>query len=409
MKASHPPISSRHSITAVVGLLVLSIALRPAIVSIGPILLLIQQHFHLNFTQAALLTSIPDVCMSIFALGAPKLIQRFGTDRCVVVALTLLGASTLLRALSPSPLFLLGSTFLISVGIAVAGALIGGWIKSHFPHRAAFFMGIYAAGLSLGATLGAVFAAPIAELTQSWRFSAGVWSILCVTAVISWVWMSRYFVTGAQGAKTHIKPAVPLPWADPQAWLVALNFGAGQFVVYALFAWLAPASSETAISQLPSGVLLGVFTAVFAIASVGAGMMPGNAHDRRLMLGASSLLAALGMGGLWLAPGLAPTLYVVLAAIGLGMGFTVAMTLPLDNVATPEQASAWTVFMLFIGYLIAALGPLSFGALRDHTASYTLSYEMLFAVTVLMVCFAPMLKPARTSRLAATIERKLAR
>jgi CP family cyanate transporter-like MFS transporter len=387
---------------AVLGLLILSIALRPAIVSIGPILLLIQQHFQLSFTQAALLTSIPDVCMSIFALMAPRLIQRFGTDRCVIVALGLLGVATLLRAISPGPLLLLGSTFLISVGIAVAGALIGGWIKSHFPHRAAFFMGIYAAGLSLGATLGAVFAAPIAELTQSWRISAGVWSILCVTAVISWLWMSKLFVSGVSATPNNtVKQPVRLPWSNPQAWLVALNFGAGQFVVYALFAWLAPASSETAVSRLPPGVLLGVFTAVFAVASVGAGMIPGKAHDRRPMLGLSSLLAVLGMAGMWLAPNFAPTLYVILAAVGLGMGFTVAMTLPLDNVGTAQQAGAWTVFMLFIGYLIAALGPLCFGALRDHTGNYTLSYETLFAVTVLMFGITPLLKPAPAEHLQA--------
>lgn len=391
--------SAKHTLAAVVGLLILSIALRPAIVSIGPILLLIQQYFQLSYTQAALLTSIPDVCMSIFALLAPKLIQRFGTDRCVVAALVLLGVATVLRALSPSPLLLLGSTFLIGAGIAVAGALIGVWIKSHFPHRAAFFMGIYAAGLSLGATLGAVFTAPIAELTQSWRVSAGVWSILCVTAVISWVWMSTHFVSKGPARQKNNKPRVRLPWTKPQAWLVALNFGAGQFVVYALFAWLAPASSETAVTHLPPGVLLGLFTAVFALASVGAGMLPGKAHDRRPLLGFSSLVAGLGMAGMWLAPTLAPGAYVVLAAVGLGMGFTVAMTLPLDNVDSPEQAGAWTVFMLFIGYLIAALGPLCFGALRDHSGSYTLSYATLFGVTILMFCLTPILKPATQEKL----------
>ena len=79
----------KHSIAAVIGLLVLSIALRPAIISVGPILLLIQQHFHLSYTQAALLTSIPDVCMGVFALMVPNLARRFGIDRCVVVALLL--------------------------------------------------------------------------------------------------------------------------------------------------------------------------------------------------------------------------------------------------------------------------------------------------------------------------------
>ncbi|MFJ7797266.1 CynX/NimT family MFS transporter [Pseudomonas sp. NPDC096950] len=403
MTESPASITSKHTVAAVIGLLVLSIALRPAIVSIGPILLLIQQRFQLNYTQAALLTSIPDVCMGIFALMAPKLILRFGTDRCVVAALGLLGAASLMRAVSPNPAFLLGSTFLISVGIAIAGALIGGWIKAHFSRHAAFFMGIYAAGLSVGATIAAVFTAPIAEFTQSWRVGTGIWSVLCVSAVISWIWMAGRFKSAPGAPNKSPRLPVLLPWANPQAWLVAVNFGASQFVVYALFAWLAPASSETAVTGLPSGILLGLFTSVFAVASVGAGMFPGKAHDRRPMLGFSTLLVMLAMAGMAFAPALAPILYVLLAAIGLGMGFTLGMTLPLDNAANSEQAGAWTVFTLFVGYLVAALGPLCFGGLRDYTGSYTSAYEMLFAVALLMLCITPLLKPAQEDGLQTAV------
>lgn len=395
---------SQHSAAAIIGLLVLSVALRPAIVSIGPILLLIQQHFQLSYTQAALLTSIPDLCMSLFALMAPNLARRFGADRCVIAALVLLGVATLLRAIAPDPLLLLGATFFASVGIAIAGALIGGWIKAHFPHRAALFMGVYAAGLSLGATVAAVFTAPLAEWMSNWRFGAGVWSLLCVTAIFSWVWMARRFASApVPGVKASNTPTVRLPWSNPQAWLVAINFGAGQFVVYALFAWLAPSSSETATTTLAPGTVLGLFTAVFAMASVGAGLIPGKAHDRRAMIGLSTLLATLGIAGMAFAPHGAPLLYVILAAIGLGMGFTMGMTLPLDNASSPAQAGAWTVFMLFVGYLIAALGPLCFGGLRDLTGSYTAAYEMLFAVLVFMLCLTPLLKPAREASLQGAV------
>lgn len=393
---AHSPDSpgNTHSIAAVIGLLVLSLALRPAIISVGPILLLIQQHFQLSYTQAALLTSIPDVCMGLFALMVPGLARRFGIDRCVVVALLLLGIATLLRALSPNAVFLLGSTFVASVGIAIAGAMTGGWIKTHFPHRASLFMGIYAAGLSVGATLAAVFSAPIAELAQSWRVSAGVWSLLCLSAVASWIWITRTFATPSPLAPARPGAATRLPWRNPQAWWVALNFGAGQFVVYALFAWMAPASTETAVTTWSPGTLLGVFTAVFAVASVCAGLLPGKAHDRRGLLGLSTLLATLGVAGMAFLPTGLPILYVVLAAIGLGMGFTVAMTLPLDNAANAEQAGLWTVFMLFVGYLIAALGPLLFGALRDYSGHFGPAYTLLFGVLILMLCITPLLKPA---------------
>ncbi|MGY2399360.1 MFS transporter [Pseudomonas sp. SDO5271_S396] len=386
--------TDKHSLAAVIGLLVLSIALRPAIVSIGPILLLIQDQFDLSFTQAALLTSIPDVCMGILALLAPTLTRRFGTDRCVIAALVLIGVACLLRALSPNATSLLLTTFVISVGIAIAGALIGGWIKTHFAHRPAFFMGIYAAGLSVGATLSALFTAPITELVDSWRVGAGLWSLLSVTAVISWLWMARRFAAGTAQPALQAARSVRLPWSNPQAWLVALYFGASQFVVYALFAWLAPASTERAVTHLSAGTLLGLFTAVFAVASVGAGLIPGKAHDRRGLLAICTLIALLGTAGMAFAPAAWPTLYVWLVAIGLGMSFTVGMTLPLDNATTPAEAGAWTVFMLFVGYLVAALGPLCFGALRDYTGNYDLAYALLFGVLAFMLCLTPLLKPA---------------
>ncbi|MFJ4345414.1 CynX/NimT family MFS transporter [Pseudomonas sp. NPDC089401] len=390
-----PASNDKQQLAAIVGLLVLSLALRPAIVSIGPILLEIQRHFALSFTQAALLTAIPDVCMGVMALLAPALARRLGSDRCVVAALALLGMAGVLRAVADSvPLLLLG-TLLVSIGIAIAGALIGGWIKTHFPHRPALFMGIYAAGLSVGASLSAVFTAPISELAQSWRAGAGIWSLLSVSAVISWLWMARRFALAPAAAANSNRQPARLPWRNPLAWRVALHFGASQFVVYALFAWLAPASTERALTTLPAGILLGLFTAVFAVASAAAGVLPGSGSDRRAALGLSNLVALAGVAGMAFAPAAAPTLYVLLVASGLGVGFTLGMTLPLDNADNPAQAGAWTVFMLFVGYLVAALGPICFGALRDHSGNHDLGFFMLVAVLAAMLCLVPALKPAQ--------------
>lgn len=383
------------------GLLVLSIALRPAIVSIGPILLLIQQHYHLSYTQAALLTSIPDVCIGVLALLAPNLSRRFGTDRCVIAALSLLGVATILRAISQDPFTLFGSTVLVGVGTAIAGALIGGWVKAHFPQRAAVFMGIYAAGLSLGATIAAVFTVPLVELAQTWRFGAGFWAVLCLSAVASWLWMAKRFTLAGQAAKPGVH-RVGLPWNNRQAWLVAINLGAGQFTCYALFAWLAPSVTETNMTVLSPGLFLGLFTSVFSIASVITGLLPGRAEDRRGMLALSNSLTMVGMAGFAFVPSVSPIVDVLLVAVGMGMGFTLAMTFPLDNAASSEQAGAWTVFSLFIGYLTAALGPISFGALRDYTGSYISGYEMLFAVQIFMLCITPILKPAQRESMKLT-------
>ena len=85
-----------------IALLILSIALRPPIVSIGPVLESIQKSFSLSYTQASLLTTIPDICMGVFALVAPRVARRWGTDNAVIASLTILCIAMIARALAGS-------------------------------------------------------------------------------------------------------------------------------------------------------------------------------------------------------------------------------------------------------------------------------------------------------------------
>jgi hypothetical protein len=57
-------------------------------------------------------------------------------------------------------------------------------------------------------------------------------------------------------------------------------------------------------------------------------------------------------------PTLDPFVFVPLCAFGLGGGFTLGMTLPLDNTHNVEEANVWNAFVPTVGYLIAAAGPL---------------------------------------------------
>ncbi|RQR49534.1 MFS transporter [Burkholderia sp. Bp9140] len=382
---------------AAVALLILSIALRPPIVSIGPVLDSIQRSFGLSYTQASLLTAIPDICMGVFALAAPGVARRLGTDNAVVAALALLCVALIARALAGSAGVLLSCTVLTGIGIAISGSLIGGWVKQHFARDATFFMGIYSAGLSVGATVAASASGYIAQHVGGWRVAVASWSVLCVTAILSWRGLARRFQE-AKAVEAQPPRAVGLPWRNLHAWRVAAYFGASQFIVYACFAWLASSVAELHVDTLSPGLVLGLFTCVFALSSFGMGMKAGRATDRRGWLGLASAITAAGLGGLALAPTAWPVSCIVLIAIGQGMGFTLAMTLPLDNTPTPAAANAWSVFMLFIGYLIAALGPLAFGYLRDRTDGYFASYFMLFLVAVGITLMVPLLRPASAAQ-----------
>lgn len=385
--------SAEYRMISVFCVLILSFALRPGIVSIGPVLLHIRHDFGLTYSEASLLTSIPDVCMGLFVLCVPGISRRLGTDRTVLLSLLLLGIAMLLRAVTYSTNLFLFWTMLVGIGIAIAGALIGGWIKQHFPHESSFFMGIYAGGLSVGATLAAGTTSYISNAFGSWRFGVGFWFILALSAIASWLYLTRRF--NAALGNTHrqdSKTAIALPWFNKRAWLLAIFFGLSQFIAYACLAWVAPWNSETHASHIPSGLVLSLFTLLLAAGSFAAGAVAGKSSDRRPWLALGMVLTVAGFVGLAFAPTSFPSAFIVMIAFGQGICFALGMTLPLDYTTTASEAHAWTMFVLCVGYMIAALGPLSFGFLRDWTGGFFGPFRMLLAVSSIMTAMIPLLK-----------------
>jgi len=396
MTLKSPLMKRPYRVMAALGLLVLSLALRPAIISIGPILLDIRQAFNLSFTQASLLTSIPDLCMGVLALASPLLAKRFGVNGTIIASLVLLAIGIVLRSQMESVSGLLLTTFIVGVGIAVAGSLIGGWIKEFYSDHAPMFMGIYSTGLSLGATAAAAGTDALTTATGSWRMGAGVWVILCITGIMSWLWLSKSHKSSTD--RTQPQSRVRLPWGNPRAWIIALYFGCGQFLGYAILAWLAPSMLQMHTSTIAPGYLLSTFTLIFTVANFLTGAIAGKSTDRRLLIAISSALTVLGVGGLACVESISPLIFISLTAVGLGAAFTLGMTLPLDQTRTPRQANAWTVFTLFIGYLIAAAGPIGFGALCDMTGSFAAPYLLLTVVAVVMLALTPLLRPMTESQ-----------
>ncbi|GJG96712.1 CynX/NimT family MFS transporter [Cupriavidus pauculus] len=375
-----------------VGLFIMALSLRPGIVSIGPLVHAIQTEFGMKHAEAALLTAIPDLCMGFFAIFVPAIGRRFGGGRVVLLSLLLLGVALILRALAESPASLLFATLLVGIGVAISGPLIGGWIKSHFSGEAAFFMGIYAAGLGVGATLAAVGSESIAQAGGGWRVGAGVWALVCVLAIVSWRKLTLAYPSNPHVARAD-SSARHSPLRSARAWLIALYFGTSQFICYACFAWVGESSREMQINSLSSGVNLGLFAAMIALSSFLSGVFTSNSPDRRVWLAVSAVLSAGGAVVLWLSPGTLGALPVLAIALGQGTCFALAMTLPLDNTTSHYDASQWTAFMLFIGYLIAAMGPFVFGFLRDLTGSFQASYGSLVVASTALLGLTPLLKP----------------
>ena len=122
------------------------------------------------------------------------------------------------------------------------------------------------------------------------------------------------------------------------------------------------------ITQLISAVLVTISTARQA--------------GRRLLIVLGALLSVAGLAGAAFIPLAAPWVWAASTGLGLGVLFTLTLTLPVDFGATPEDVGRLTAMAMSVGYLVASIGPVVIGGLRDLTGSFELPITLL-AILVL--------------------------
>ena len=256
---------------AIACLIIVSVNLRPGIVSVGPLLPDIQRAFGLSHTSVSLLIAIPDVLMGALALPAPWIARRFGRDRVILGALLLLLGSTIMRAIAGSPAGLLVATAGVGAGIAVAGALMASFVKARFPGKTSIALGLYAACLGVGSTLAAALTGPLAEWAQNWRVGAGAWAVPCILAVAAWVIVDRQ--GQASGSERTATVHHRLPFAIPVVWFIGGYFAFNNFIFYALLAALVPIYNEQGLSITQAGFVLAALAGGATVGSIFFGLL----------------------------------------------------------------------------------------------------------------------------------------
>src|SRR4051794_40122381 len=137
-----------------VAILLIALNLRPAIASVPPLSDAIATDLHLSATALGVLTTLPVLCMGLFAPVGALAARRVGTNRVLASSIVLIAVGTALRALDGLAALYIATT-LVGIGIAVAGALLPPLVRTHFPNRLGPVTGLYTAALIGGALLAA--------------------------------------------------------------------------------------------------------------------------------------------------------------------------------------------------------------------------------------------------------------
>lgn len=382
--------SRRH----LVAILLVALNLRPAIASVPPLTDAIAGALRLSATATGLLTALPVLCMGLFAPVGALAARRFGVDRVLSAAVALIAVGTALRVLRATPA-VYGATIVVGVGIAVAGALLPALVRARFPDRVGPVTGAYTTALIGGALLAASLTEPLrSALGLDWSGALAVWSVPALLAFAVYVRVAGAPLASPNPVPPDDVPPDPVPpddvpagtgqrvWRDGTAWAATLFMGGQSLLFYAALAWLAPRYTQLGASAAEAGVLLGVFSAAQLVTAFAVPAFADRTGRTGSVVVACLTVSVVALVGIAVVPGVAPWLWVGLLGLAAGGQLALALTILGGLGRDAAETAAVSGMAFFVGYLLAATGPVLTGALRDATDGFEIPFLVLAAVAV---------------------------
>lgn len=368
----------------VLAIAVVALNLRPAVVAVSPLVDTIRADTGLSAAATGLLTTLPILGFSAFALIGPILARRAGLEVTVAVALVLVSGGILVR-LVPSLVALYLGSAMAGSAIAVINVLIPALIKRDFA-RAGPMTGAYTSCLNVGAGLASGLTVPLLHgLGWTWRQALASWGVLALVGLAAWVpvWRRRPPLLVDGVTPTHLGGFALL--ADPLARQVIVFLGMQSSEFYSFVAWFPTLLHSHGVSTQTGGALLAVSTVVGAAGALTVPASTGRFRTQQPLVVAVVACYLAALVGLLVAPAGGAVAWARLFGLAQGAGFALAITLVVLRSPDHRTAGALSGIAQCCGYLVAAGGPFVLGFLHDLTGGWESSF------TVLVVALAPML------------------
>lgn len=368
------PLLVRQPWLLLLGLVLVALNLRPALSSMAPLLGQVSSSLGLSASQAGLLTTLPVLCLGLFAPLAPVLARRFGSERVILGILLLLAAGILVRSTLGATGLFMGS-ILAGASIGVIGVLLPGIVKRDFPQHAGTLTGVYTMALCLGAAMAAGASVPLAQQWgDSWAVGLGFWALPALLAMLVWLPQAR------QGHGAHrVAYRVRGLLRDPLAWQVTLYMGLQSSLAYIVFGWLPSILIGRGLEPTEAGLVLSGSVIVQLFSSLGAPWLATRGKDQRLAIVMVMLVTLAGLFGCLYAPLDGLWGWAVLLGLGQGGTFALALTLIVLRSRDAHVAANLSSMAQGFGYTLASMGPFAVGLVHDLTGGWN-AVGWIFAV-----------------------------
>ena len=380
MSASEQTRTRAGRVLVLVGIVALAINLRPAAISVGPVLDEIRAGLDMSATEAGVLTSLPVIAFAVFGALAPLLSAKLGRHRLTALGLLAVAVGLLGRSRVESVTAFLALSLLALAGMATANVVLPSLVKLHFPDRIGQLTAVYSTALALGLTSASVLTVPVSEAYGDWRAGLALWSATAAVALLPWLLLLRHDRRGAHAAAG---PRISLGRVAGTrlGWLMAVFFGLQSLQAYAIFGWFPAIYRDAGFSGATAGLLLGAVTATSIPLSFVVPMLAVRLSSVTPLVWLLGGCYVFGYLGLVVAPHAGAWLWAV--SVGAGTStFPLVLTLIGLRAHTPEGTASLSAFTQSVGYLMAALGPFGVGFLHERTGGWTVP---LLTLTVLVV------------------------
>jgi CP family cyanate transporter-like MFS transporter len=345
----------------------------------GSVLPDIQSHTGMSAALASAVVAAPVWCFAAGGALAWALRVRWGTSRAVTAALTVLGLSLAARVVA-GPYLLLAGTIVACLAIAVLGTLLPAIVHTAPTREWATLTGCYVAALGSGSAVGALITPRISG-HSSWQVGASAWALLAGAGWLVWRVAARRIPDQPVRMQHRTGPLALTPAST--AWSLTIHFGLTSGVTFSIMGWLPSILLNRA--DVPAANVGWLFTIAMALGVPMALLVPHWARRARNQSGLAVALAlptVVGVGGLLLAPTLAPVLW----SVGLGLGMPavgLALTvISLRACPATDTAAALSSMVQGFGYALAGVTALGTGLL--HSATH--SWKWPLAALLIVLC-----------------------
>ena len=377
--------------------------IRSVILAVPPVLPLIQHDLGLSYAATGLLTALPVLALAGGAWPAGLLAERIGAWACVSIGLALVGAGTLLRAISPTAFLLFLFTLLLSLGIVLTQATMPVLIRHWFPERIGLVAALFSDGLIIGEAVAAGVTVPIMLQflgRDAWASTCILWSIPVFLLFALWLWLAPTAHTRVSSPQpitasaTSQGSAQPAQRARVSALHLGIMVGAGSLIYFGMNGWIAPYNQAIHHVDITPLALV-ILNAAQLPVSLAVTVMAQQLAGRRSPFIVAGAICAVAIAGWLFTPVVLEPCWAVLLGGSSALVFTLGIALP-PLLARPQEVARLSGITVSLTYGVAFVGPLLGGALWDLFQLPPLAFLPVAFASILLIVLGALL-PARDS------------